>query len=80
MLAIPAACSFAAHPLAAQSPARRSIRGRVVVGAARRPLAGAVVELRGGDTVLIARATSAADGRFMVPALRYARYRPMQLG
>jgi len=52
MLAIPAACSFAAHPLAAQPPARRSIRGRVVVGAARRPLAGAVVELRGGDTVL----------------------------
>ena len=70
-----AARSLAPTLLDAQAPARGSIRGRVVIGANRQPLAGAVVEIRGADTVLIARASSAADGRFTVPALRFGRYR-----
>jgi outer membrane cobalamin receptor len=74
---------FVPRPSAAQATPRGSIRGRAVRApgdsAAREPALparGAVIEARRErDTIMVARVSAAADGKFVVPNLAVGRYR-----
>lgn len=69
-------CSlFIAAPAVAQQPLSRP-HGHVIgmVSADVGPLIAADVTLRTADTVVVARATTAADGRFLIDNLAFGKY------
>ena len=66
----------ALFPVVAQSTSTGEIRGRVVDGASKAPIAGATVDASAtGSVVTLARAASDADGVFLVKGLKPGRYR-----
>ncbi|MEP6731295.1 MAG: TonB-dependent receptor [bacterium] len=62
-------------PLVAQGTNTGEIRGRIVDGASKAPIAAATVDVMAvGSAVSLARATSSVDGTFRVPGLKPGRY------